>query len=102
MRKLVIAMLVLGTIVLTAAAALACGDKLVLISAFARLRQLNPGAYSASILAYTPQNSVVPAVIRDLESQRATKQYGHKFKAVEDVSQLDQALKTGKYDVVLT
>lgn len=93
--------LVLATTMLAATAALACGDKLMLLTRGARFRQVHPGAHAASILAYTRQNSAVPAVVRELELQPALKKAGHKLQGVEDPTKLDEALKTGKYDLVL-
>src|SRR5436853_3805278 len=80
---------------LTAAVAWACGDKLMLVMGGARF------SARAAILAYAHQNVTSSAVIRDLQSQAAVKKAGHTVQVVEDASRLDNALKTGKYDVVL-
>ena len=101
MRKLLIGVLVVATTTLAAVAALACGDKLMLFARGARFGQVYPRAHAASILAYMPQNSAVPAVVRDLEIDPALKQAGHKLQLVQDPAALDEALKTGKYDFVL-
>ena len=101
MRKPFIAALALGIIVFTAAVAFACGDKLALIGAFGRFHQVNAGIHPASVLAYAPKNSALPEVVRDLQSQAALKRVGHKFYAVEDSTKLDEALRTGKYDLLL-
>jgi hypothetical protein len=100
-RKPFIAALALGIIAFTTAAAFACGDKLVLIGSFGRFHQVNAGLHPASVLAYAPQNSPLPEVVRDLQSQAALKRAGHKFYAVGDSAELDEALKTGKYDLLL-
>lgn len=101
MRKLLIAMLVLATATLAINAALACGDKLMLLSRGARFGQVFHHAHAVSILAYTRQNSAVPAVVRDLELQPALKEAGDKLHVVEDRAAFNEALKTGKYDLVL-
>ena len=101
MRKLLIGVLVFAAATLAVTAALACGDKLMLFARGARFGQVYSRAHAASILAYTPPNSAVPGVVKDLELQPALKQAGHKFQVVEDPTAFDEALKTGKYDLVL-
>ena len=100
-RKLLMSVLVWGTATLAVAAAFACGDHLMLLSRGARFGQVFHHAHAVSILAYTPQNSAVSAVVRDLELQPAVKEAGDKIQVVEDRTALDAALKTGKYDLVL-
>lgn len=99
MRKLICSLLA-GS-VLIATTALACGDKLMLSFGGLQFRQVY-ARHPASVLAYTPQNSAVTAVLKELELEPVAKQTGHKFYAVENTSGLEQALKSRKYDVVLT
>lgn len=101
MRKSFVAGLVLGSIAVTVTAAFACGDKLVLLAGTGRFRQVYARSHPASILAYAHQHSTAGTVIKDLEIQPVLKQAGYKFFAVEDAQKLDEALKTGKYDLVL-
>jgi ABC-type amino acid transport substrate-binding protein len=56
--------------------------------------------HRAAILAY-PGKSASAAVIRSFQSQPAFKKVGHQFQLVEDASGINDALKAGKYDVVL-
>ena len=94
MRRLpvLLGMLLVGTI------AWACGDKLMLVmgSRFSQIKPLRP----AAILA-VPGKSTSAALIRSFQSQPAFKKAGHHLQIVEDTAALDNALKTGKYDVVL-
>lgn len=83
---------------LAAAGAWACGDKLMLIMG-ARSSLIKP-VHPAMILAY-PGRSASATVIRNLELQPAMKKAGHKFQVVEDPAALDNALKGGKYDLVV-
>jgi hypothetical protein len=101
MRKLLAAGLALVTAALLTSAAFACGDKLIFAVGGARFRQLYARTHPASILAYGRQNSAVPGVLKELEFQPVLKQAGYKFYSVEDSTKLDEALKTGKYDLVL-
>ena len=101
MRKLATIALLAGITAFTSLAALGCGDKLSIAGLTVRYRQVNAGAHPASILAYARQDSAFSGVLSDIQSQKAVKQIGHKFHAVEDSGQLIEALKTGKYDVLM-
>src|SRR6058998_1510311 len=79
----------------------ACGDKLMLLTGGAWFRQVSSGVHPASILAFTRQNSPVSSVVRELEREPALHRAGHKLVAVQDFTRLDEALKNGKYDLVL-
>lgn len=89
---IVLGLLLVGTI------AWACGDKLMLVMG-SRSSQIKP-FHSAAILAY-PGQSASATLIRSLQSQPAFRKVGHRFQIVEDSAGFDNALKAGKYDVVL-
>jgi hypothetical protein len=84
---------------LTAAVALACGDKLMLIMRV-RLAQLKLG-HPVTILAYTQRDLPSSAFLRQIQLQPAVKKAGHRFQFIEDSAKMDDALKTEKYDVVV-
>ena len=96
MRKAFVVGLVLVSAALTITA---CGDKLMLLAGGGRFRQVYARTHPASILAYARQNSAVPGVVKKL--QRTLQQSGYKFFVVEDAPRFDEALKTGKYDLLL-
>lgn len=90
-------LLILPALLLVAAVAWACGDKLMLImGARLQIRSVHP----ALILAY-PGQTPSATLIRDLQFQSAVKKAGHRIQVVEDPAGLDNALKSGKYDLVL-
>jgi len=95
-RSLVTALVV----ALVPIAVFACGDKLMLLIGSVRYRQVY-NAHPASILAFTGRNSSVLGIVSELEHQPALKRGGHKFYSVDDLARLDEALKAGKYDLVL-
>jgi hypothetical protein len=101
MRKPLHAAPVLAVGGLIAATALACGDKLILTIGNLRYRQINGSPHPASILAYTPRNSPVAQVVKDLERQSAAKRDGLRFYTLDDGAKLDQVLRAQKYDIVL-
>ena len=90
-------LLILGGVPLTAAVALACGDKLML-SMRVRGSQVRPRP--AAILAY-PGHNASAALIRNIQLQPAVRNAGHRFQVVEDPAGLENALRNNKYDLVL-
>lgn len=102
MRKAIaIAGFVVVVLSLAATAALGCGDKMLVLGSGVRFQHAYAAVHPASILLYMRQNSAVPAAVRDAQLQPALRQAGHKVYTVEDRAQLDQALKSGNYDLVL-
>ena len=102
MRKtLLILGIATGTFCLAVTAALACGDKLMVLGRGVRFQGAYAAVRPAAILIYMHSGSAVPTAIRDPQLQPALKQAGHKLQSVEDPHQLDEALKSGKYDLVL-
>jgi hypothetical protein len=87
---------VLPGLLLVGATAWACGDKLMLFMGSSQIRALHP----AAILVY-PGQSASATLIRSLQSQPAFRKAGHRFELVEDSEGLDNALKAGKYDLVV-
>jgi hypothetical protein len=101
MRKPLDAALSLAVWGLLSTAAFACGDKLVLSIGNLRFRQVNESPRPASILAYTPLNSRVAEVVKDLEQQSAGKRVGLTFYSLDDPGRLDEVLRAQKYDLLL-
>src|ERR1700686_232537 len=89
---IVLGVLLLGTI------AWACGDKLMLVMG-SRSSQIKP-LHPAAILVYPGQSAGAP-LIRSLQSQAAIRKAGHRIQIVEDSAGLEDALKSGKYDLVM-
>ncbi len=65
----------------------------------ARNSQIKP-LHPAVILAF-PGKSASAVLIRNFQSQPAFKKAGHRFQVVEDSAGLDNALRGGKYDLVV-
>jgi ABC-type amino acid transport substrate-binding protein len=99
MRILVAGAGLVAIALLSGTAALACGDKLLAIGRGVRFQR----AYAerqANLVIYSigAQNG---ATLSSTGLQTTLKRAGHKLQIVQDSSQLDQALKSGKVDVVL-
>jgi hypothetical protein len=100
MRKLLDAALVLAVGALISTTGFACGDKLILTIGNLRFRQINDGPRPASILFYTPPNSPVGEVLKQLEQQSAGKRAGLTFHSFDDPGRLDEMLRAEKYDLL--
>lgn len=81
---------------LLATIAWGCGDKLMLIMGSSQVRSRHPGA----ILVFPGQYASAP-LIRGLRDQPAFRAGKLRFQLVEDSAALDNALKSGKYDVLV-
>jgi hypothetical protein len=96
--------LVLGSItailLLSATLVYACGDKLLVLNRGLRFQDFS-GSRPASILLYTHAGSRASDAINDGQLQSALAKAGHKLQTVGERSRLDDALKTGHYDLVL-
>ena len=101
MRKLLDAALVLAVGALISTSVFACGDKLILTMGTLRFRQIGESPRSASILAYTPRNSPVGEVLRQLEQQSPGRRVGLTFQSFDDPARLGEILRAHKYDLLL-
>lgn len=101
MRKLSDTALALAVGALLSTTAFACGDKLILTIGNLRFRQINEVPHPASILAYSPRNSPVGEVLKQLEQQSAAKRAGLTFHSFDDPGRLDEMLRDHKYDLLL-
>jgi len=79
-------------------ALLACGDKFVVMG---RVVRISPAKYPALILIYANPASHMPAAMKEFRLESALKLAGHKSKIVDNPAELEQALASGKYDIVL-
>ncbi|HTO85921.1 MAG TPA: hypothetical protein VMR54_00140 [Thermoanaerobaculia bacterium] len=100
MKKLFLAGLGAVLFLLGPAAALACGDKFVVLGRGARYGR-GVSKYPASILIYMNPASHMPAAAKEFKLEATLKAAGHKTRVVESSAAMEQALASGKYDIVL-
>ena len=91
---------VTAIVLLAATLVYACGDKLLVLNRGLRFRDL-AGSHPASILLYNHMGSRTSDAINDGQLQSALLKAGHKLQTVGERGQLDDAVKTGHYDLVL-
>jgi hypothetical protein len=79
----------------------ACGDK-SLSAGGIRMQRAMAAKYPASVLIYVQPNSSMAAAARELKLQEALRESGHSYREVTSASDLDTALGSGRFNVVVT
>ena len=95
-----VVVLVLGVSTLYPAA-LACGDKFLMVGRGAKFQRAYASVYPGKILIYARPSTDARAAIRDPQLHKALRQAGHAVSVIEDWALLEAALKTTPTDVVL-
>ena len=95
-----VVVLVLGVSTLYPAA-LACGDKFLMVGRGAKFQRAYASVYPGKILIYARPSTDAKAAIRDPQLHKALRQAGHAVSVIEDWALLEAALKTAPTDVVL-
>lgn len=75
-----------------------CGDKFVLIGGGARV---NRSKFPSRVLVFMNPASRVPAAEKEFHVEATLTAAGHKAKVVESQAEVEKALESGKYDLVL-
>jgi hypothetical protein len=79
-------------------AAFGCGDKFVLLGGGARVHR---SKYPSRVLVYMNPASRIPAAEKQFHVEATLTAAGHKAKVAESEAEVQKALDTGKFDVVL-
>jgi len=100
MRKLLLSLLVFtGFLVCFGPFAGACGDKLLGLGRSVRFGDLS--SYHGSIIVFVPTSLPQSAAVNDARFQEALRKAGFKLRMVQEVAALDEAVPSGKYDIIL-
>ena len=97
-RMTVVAALVGGALFLGPEVVAGCGDKFVLLGRGARVAR---SKFPSTILIYMNPSSRVPAADKEFRLEATLKAAGHKAKVAESEAEVQTALASGKYDLVL-
>jgi hypothetical protein len=97
-----IAAVLVGAAALAARTAAACGDKFVVLGRSVRAELMRRSAHPASILLYNNPASRIPTAEKEYRLASMLKQAGHKILVLQDQVQLDEALTSRGFDIVLT
>jgi hypothetical protein len=95
---LAIVVTVAGALALVQGVAAGCGDKFVLVGGAARI---NRSKFPSRVLVLMNPASRVPAAEKEFHVEATLTAAGHKAKVVESEAEVQKALETGKYDLVL-
>jgi hypothetical protein len=97
-RLSLLATMVLGLLALGRGAATGCGDKFVLIGGGARV---NRSKFPSRVLVFMNPASRIPAAEKEFHVEATLAAAGHKPKVVESKAEVEKALDSGNYDIVL-
>jgi hypothetical protein len=101
MRNLLLSLLVFVTfLVCSGPFAGACGDKLLGLGRGVKFGDLS-SSYHASIIAFVPASLSQSAAVNDARFQEALRKAGVKLRLVQEVAGLEEAVPSGKYDIIL-
>jgi hypothetical protein len=101
MQKILLVSVFLFSVVCSSSRpAYGCGDKLLVLGRSLRFQTMS-GARPAGILAYALPGTQSAEAITDPKFQSAFKKAGYQFRVVRDAEEIDVALRSGKYDLVL-
>lgn len=78
----------------------ACGDKSLGFRG-ARLERARAGQYPASILILAHPNSRMTDAAREMKLQITLKQYGYTYREVSSLADVEAALASGQYNIVM-
>ena len=101
MRKTLLALGVLVIYGITSGELLACGDKFLVASRGTRYQRAGQARETASILIYLPASSTLPKAMARV-SEDVTRKAGYRLINVSNTSELEQALRQGGWDLLLT
>jgi hypothetical protein len=99
-RIMRIAGLATAVLLLTRLSLDACGDKLLVLGRGVRF-QNETAEYPASILHYMTARNFDPATLTDSNLQSFLGRAGHKLRSVRTAKELAEALRSGRYDIVV-
>jgi hypothetical protein len=99
-RKFIVLTFLVAAVAQLAASDLkACGDKLLLLGAGVRVSRFHGVSQPRSILLYKSESLARGSGSADFEA--AVKRVGHKVKIARDMAQINEALKSAKFDYVV-
>src|ERR1051326_525100 len=101
MRRLLLALgSIIAVFLLSVTLMYGCGDKLLALNRGPRFRDFSR-SHRASILIYSPTGSPTSSAIHDGQLQSALLKSGCRLQMVGERKELNEALRTGHYDIVL-
>src|SRR6266516_6226020 len=97
-RALAIAAIAAGVLTFGGGVAAGCGDKFVMIGGGSRV---NRSKFPSRVLVFMNPGSRIPAAEKEFHVEATLTAAGHKAKFVESEAEVQKALDSGKYDLVL-
>ena len=102
MRRISVALVIVSALVIQSSSRLdACGDKLLMLGRGLRFNSRH-SPRPAVVLLYLPAATRGGGPLSDPQLELALREAGHTLRAVSTKEELNEALRTGQYDVLLT
>lgn len=101
MKKSLVALGVLFLYGIGSSELLACGDKFLVASRGTRFQRAGQARQSAAILVYLNASSTLPKAFEKV-SDETVRKAGYRLTSVANTSELEQALRQGGWDLILT
>jgi hypothetical protein len=102
MRKIApVLALAVSTLVLGAADTSACGDKFLVIGRGVRSQRMRGASQHAAILAYLDGEGRLQTAMHQLNLEKDLKLAGHTLRSVATPAELRDAMRSGRYDILL-
>jgi len=79
----------------------ACGDKFLVIGRSVRSQRMRGAVQHAAILAYLDRGGRLQAAMTQLSLEKDLRLAGHTLRSVSAPDELSQAVRSGKYDILL-
>jgi hypothetical protein len=94
-------LIVAAALLVESPAVLGCGDKFVVLGRGVRFGRAYAAKFPGSVLIYVNPASHMPVAMKEFRLETMIRAAGHKTRVVESNAEFEQALASGKYDIVL-
>jgi len=101
MRGFLAGLVMLATFCLSWTDAQACGDKFLVLGRGVRSQRAAGASHPGSILVYLDPKGHLPEAMQAMRLETHLKLAGHKIRSVETHTELEAALASGHYDIIL-
>ena len=101
MKHVISTLVILAGLVATSSAAVACGDKFIIVGRCVDYLRTHAAQHPGHVLILWSSNSKAAAAIRDVELQDFLVKAGHRFTVMDESQSTPGAIRSGAYDIAL-
>lgn len=100
-RVVALVLIAVAVLLVTDSVSIACGDKFLVPGRGPQFNQAFAATQPGHILIYRNASSTVAQSVMDDDLRQTLERVGHQVKVVETAADLEKAINSGKYDIVL-